>query len=72
VRTGLIDEYQLLIHPVALGSGLPLFSALSGPADLKLVSETAFDTGAVAHIYRPACLGYRDRISSGSTAGLVR
>jgi len=25
---GLIDEYKLLVHPIALGKGLPLFSAL--------------------------------------------
>jgi dihydrofolate reductase len=54
VRHGLVDEYHLLVHPVALGRGLPLFSELEKPLDLKLVSATAFDSGAVAHIYRPA------------------
>jgi dihydrofolate reductase len=53
-KEGLVDEYCLLIHPVALGRGLPLFSALTKPLDLKLVSATAFATGAVAHTYRPA------------------
>jgi dihydrofolate reductase len=50
---GLIDEYQLLIHPVALGRGLPLFSTLPKPVALQLVSATAFPVGAVAHVYRP-------------------
>lgn len=54
VRHGLVDEYHLLIHPVALGRGLPLFSELEKPLDLQLVSARAFDSGAVAHIYRPA------------------
>ena len=54
VKTGLIDEYQLLIHPAVLGSGLPLFSAIEKPLDLKLVSAISFKSGAVAHIYRPA------------------
>jgi dihydrofolate reductase len=54
VRHGLVDEYWLLVHPVALGRGLPLFADLEKPLDLKLVSATAFDGGAVAHIYRPA------------------
>jgi dihydrofolate reductase len=54
VRLGLVDEYQLLVHPVALGRGLALFSSLSGPLRLKLVSATAFGAGAVAKIYRPA------------------
>lgn len=54
VKLGLIDEYRLLVHPVALGSGLPLFAALPKSLDLQLVSTTAFSAGAVAHVYRPA------------------
>ena len=53
VRHGLVDEYRLLIHPVALGRGLPLFAGLPKPLDLKLLSATSFEGGAVAHIYRP-------------------
>jgi dihydrofolate reductase len=54
VKEGLIDEYHLIVHPVVLGQGLPLFSQLVRPVDLKLVSSTPFDSGAVAQIYRPA------------------
>ena len=54
VQLGLVDEYRLLIHPVALGRGLPLFSGLSEPISLRLSSATAFSAGAVAHVYRPA------------------
>lgn len=54
VKQGLIDEYHLMVHPVALGRGLPLFSELAQPVDLKLVSSTPFDSGAMAQIYRPA------------------
>ena len=54
VKHGLVDEYHLLVHPVALGRGLPLFSGLAKPLDLKLVKATTFEAGAVAHIYRPA------------------
>lgn len=53
VATGLIDEYRLVIHPVVLGKGKPLFSELSKPADLKLVSATSFSSGAVAMVYHP-------------------
>lgn len=53
VQEGLVDEYQLMVHPVALGQGLPLFSTLAKPLDLKLASSQAFDSGAVAQIYRP-------------------
>jgi dihydrofolate reductase len=48
-RDGLIDEYRLVIHPVALGSGLPLFS---DPIDLELHGTKAFAKGAVALTYR--------------------
>jgi dihydrofolate reductase len=53
IKLGLVDEYQLLTHPVALGTGLPLFPAISKPLDLELVNVTAFKSGAVAQVYRP-------------------
>lgn len=49
---GLIDEYRLMVHPVALGSGHALFSSLSTPLDLHLTSATPFEGGAVAMVYR--------------------
>jgi dihydrofolate reductase len=51
-RENLIDEYRLLVHPVALGRGLPLFSAVQEPRKLQLVSSTAFPAGAIAQVYR--------------------
>jgi len=54
VRLGLVDEYRLLVHPVALGTGLPLFAELPAPMHLKLVSTSLFRSGAAAHVYRPA------------------
>ena len=54
VKEGLIDEYRLLTHPVSLGTGLPLFSAIALPLYLKLVSATSFNSGAIAHVYHPA------------------
>jgi dihydrofolate reductase len=52
VATGLIDEFHLAIHPVALGSGLPIFSSLATPLYLKLVEVKVFPKGIVVHIYR--------------------
>ena len=49
---GLVDEYRLMVHPVALGAGDALFGALAEPLDLSLVSATAFSGGAVALVYR--------------------
>ncbi|HEX3771013.1 MAG TPA: dihydrofolate reductase family protein [Polyangiaceae bacterium] len=53
-RSNLIDEYRLVVYPVALGKGLPLFGGLTTPLDMKLVSATVFSTGVVAQVYRPA------------------
>jgi dihydrofolate reductase len=49
-KLGLIDEYKIIVHPVALGTGAPLFG---GPVDLRLVSSRAFGSGAVALAYKP-------------------
>jgi len=54
IATGLVDEYALLVHPVVLGKGLPIFSDISAPKPLKLVSVTAFAAGVLAQVYRPA------------------
>jgi dihydrofolate reductase len=53
VEQGLVDEYRLLIHPIVLGQGLPLFSTLPEPLSLRLMSATAFPSGAIAKVYRP-------------------
>jgi dihydrofolate reductase len=54
VKAGVIDEYRLLMHPIVLGKGLPLFSEVLKPFDVNLVSTILFNSGAAAHIYRPA------------------
>jgi dihydrofolate reductase len=54
VASGLIDEYRMVIHPVALGRGQPLFSGLRSPVDLRLISATPFSSGVVAAVYQPA------------------
>lgn len=51
---GLVDQYVLVVAPVALGKGLPLFSELTAPQRMQLVNSTAFPGGAVAQTYRPA------------------
>lgn len=49
---GLIDEYRLMAHPVALGGWHALFASLSIPLDLHLMSATSFEGGAVVIVYR--------------------
>lgn len=56
VVSGLIDEYQLLVHPVALGRGLAIFSDLPSPLRLVHVSTTRFPSGAVATVLRPTLM----------------
>lgn len=53
-RLGLVDEYRLVINPVALGSGEPLFKHLAVPLRLKLIEAKTFPTGTVIHVYQPA------------------
>ncbi|KAA9038411.1 dihydrofolate reductase family protein [Ginsengibacter hankyongi] len=51
VATGLIDEYHLNMHPVVLGAGMPIFSSVEQPMDLKLIEAKSFPGGIVAHVY---------------------
>ena len=51
IATGLIDEYHLAIHPVALGSGFPIFTGLQIPLYLKLGEVKIFPKGVIAHTY---------------------
>lgn len=51
IATGLIDEYRLAIHPVALGSGLPVFAALKTPLYLKPGEVKVFPKGTIARTF---------------------
>jgi dihydrofolate reductase len=53
-RLGLVDEYRLILQPVALGEGLPLFKNLKAPLRLELVHTTTYRAGATLNIYRRA------------------
>ena len=53
-RSNLIDEYLLLIHPLALGSGRRLFAE---EARLSLVESVSTTTGVVIATYRPLADG---------------
>jgi dihydrofolate reductase len=50
---GLIDEYELVVHPRIAGHGPTLFAGLSKPIDLKLVNRLELGSGAVAMRYVP-------------------
>src|SRR5947209_14846881 len=50
---GLIDEYQILVHPVILGSGKPLFQDIKDQVKLKLVNTKTHPSGVVLLSYQP-------------------
>jgi dihydrofolate reductase len=52
-RVRLIDEYRLVISPVALGNGLPLFRDLPKPLQLDLIENTSFPDGTIINVYQP-------------------
>ena len=49
---GLIDEYQLNIQPMIVGTGLQLFKNITGRIDLKLLKTKTFGCGAVVLYYQ--------------------
>jgi len=52
-RHRLIDEYRLVILPVALGAGLPLFKDLPEPLRVNLTEARTFPDGTAIHVYQP-------------------
>jgi dihydrofolate reductase len=50
---GLIDEYEIVVHPRLAGHGPTLFAGLSKRVDLQLVSRREYASGAVALRYEP-------------------
>ncbi|MGZ6351730.1 MAG: dihydrofolate reductase family protein [Ktedonobacterales bacterium] len=50
---GLIDEYQVLVHPVILGGGKPLFKDIKNPVKLKLVNSKTHPSGVEVLTYQP-------------------
>jgi dihydrofolate reductase len=54
VRRGLVDEYQLVVHPVVLGSGTPFWPQLDAPLHLRLTDTRRFASGAEVRTYVPA------------------
>jgi dihydrofolate reductase len=53
IQAGLIDEFQLVVHPVMVGQGRPLLpgGSLQEKLNLKLVDTIAFKSGSMALHY---------------------
>ncbi|MEV6216410.1 dihydrofolate reductase family protein [Nocardia sp. NPDC051833] len=54
LRSGLLDQLQLFVHPVVLGKGARWFDKLDDQVELKLASAEAFGSGVLNQIYVPA------------------
>lgn len=54
LQQGLLDELQLMVHPVVLGSGKRLFKERGDPKGVELVDSRTFSTGVVSLTYQPA------------------
>lgn len=51
IKMGLVDEYQLSVSPIVLGSGKFLFSDLKDAIKLTLLKEQKFSSGVVTLHY---------------------
>ena len=52
MKLGLIDEYRLMVNPVILGGGKPLFHGLTERIALKLVNAKTLHSGVVELHYQ--------------------
>lgn len=53
-KTGLIDEYQIVLNPIALGAGRTMFEGIKERLHLKLTKSRVFKNGKVFLCYEPA------------------
>jgi dihydrofolate reductase len=51
IRRGLVDQYQLVVHPVILGSGTPYLPPLDAPIRLRLTDTRTFASGVTYRGY---------------------
>lgn len=51
-EAGLIDEYQIMLDPVAIGGGTSIFKGLNQPLELKLADSKVFNSGVVLLTYK--------------------
>jgi dihydrofolate reductase len=53
-QAGLVDEYQIIVNPLVLGTGKTLFATVKERVGLKLTKTRAFQNGNVLLCYAPA------------------
>lgn len=53
MRHELIDEYRIMVNPIILGKGKPLFEDMTHRMNLKLMKTRTFNSGVVMLVYEP-------------------
>jgi dihydrofolate reductase len=51
IKYGLIDEFRVMINPVILGNGIPLFKNIEKKIALQLIKTKVFGNGSVLLSY---------------------
>jgi dihydrofolate reductase len=54
LKANLIDEYRVVLQPVVLGRGNPLFPSIDGRIKMKLTETRVLGSGVVILYYQPA------------------
>src|SRR5712692_5792865 len=53
LQMGLVDELRIMVNPVVLGNGKPLFKGIHDTLNLKLIKTRTFRSGNVLLYYQP-------------------
>jgi dihydrofolate reductase len=57
IQNDLIDEHRLIVVPIVLGNGMPLYKDIHQPLALKLVRLKSFKNGNILLAYQPVRKG---------------